>query len=698
MTLGNVIRRFIAAIIGIGFLSTAIAANPMVHVVGVQIKSLPNHRVSFRLALDQALEGEIKSFSTTKPVRLILDLPATESLLATAEASKKVDLGALSSYEVVSTDHRTRVVLSLNQLVHYTLQNQGKQIAIDFAGPKHDEKNVTKSFHTPASKSPALSHQIKSIDFRGTKTHAGKLVIELSDVNMGVDLVSKGKDLYVNFYKTALPGKLRRRLDVVDFTTPIRFVDAQQSGTTTQIILRGTAEYEHFAYQVDKQFIIEASPIGQQAGTGAPKPKTVYQGKRISLNFQDIKVRSVLQLLADFTGSNVVVSDTVNGNITLRLNNVPWDQALDIILKTRGLAQRKMGSVILIAPAQEISEREARELQAERQAQDLAFVHPELIQINYAKATDVAKLLKDKGNSLLSERGNVSVDERTNTLWIQDTSQKLLEIQNLIRKLDVPIKQVLIEARIVIVNKDFERDLGIKFGITNPNHLSGTLEGANTIASGSPPTSFTNETLPERLNLSLPASPSTNAIPASVGLALFNLGNNVLLDLELSALETEGKAEIVSTPRLITANQQSAEIQSGEEIPYQEATSSGATSVAFKKAVLSLKVTPQITPDSNIVLNLQVNQDTPDFSHAVLGVPPILTREIQTNVLVNNGQTIVLGGIYQHNKTSGVTRVPFLGSLPVVGAMFRNTQYIANHEELLIFITPKIVDQAVATS
>jgi len=697
MTLRNVITRILVAFIVVAVLGSAAMADTTSHLIGVQIKPLPNHRVNVRLMLDHPLDVSPKSFTTKNPARVIVDLPNTSKQLADTEMSKTVKQGALESYEIVEANQRLRMVLTLRQNVNFSVENHGKHVDISLAGgnwaedPEHRQRVMNVS-HDP------MVHRITGIDFRGTPTHGGKVVVDLSDANIGVDIVTKLNDLTVDFYKTKLLSKLRRRLDVADFGAPVQFVDASQRGNMTQITLRGTAEYEHFAYQVDKQFIIEVNPLSETAQSALKKQKEVFQGKRISLNFQDIKVRSVLQLLTDFTKSNIVVSDTVTGNITLRLNNIPWDHALDIILKTRGLGQRKMGSVILIAPAQEITDRETRELQSIRQVQDLAPIHPELIQINYAKASEVAKLLKDKGASLLSERGNVSVDERTNTLWIQDTSKKLNEIQDLVRKLDIPVKQVLIEARIVIVDTSFERDLGVRFGITDPTHLSGTLEGANTIASGTPPTGFTNDTLAERLNVNLQATPSGTGLPTTIALALFNLGSNVLLDLELSALETEGQAEIVSSPRLITANQQSAEISSGEEIPYQEATSSGATSVSIKKAVLSLKVTPQITPDHNIVLNLQLNQDTPDFTRAILGVPPILTRQIQTNVLVSNGQTIVLGGIYQHNKSNDITRVPFLGRLPVVGALFRSNQRIASHEELLIFITPKIVEQSFATT
>lgn len=439
--------------------------------------------------------------------------------------------------------------------------------------------------------------------------------------------------------------------------------------------------------------MIDVFPLTQEEAQQAKLKKKVFSGRRISLNFQNISIRAVLQLLADFTGLNIVVSDKVQGNITLRLNNIPWDQALDIILTTQGLAKRQTGNVILVDYKATFDKMEAEELKNQNIIQKLEPVRSELIQINYAKATDLAILIKDKQNSLLSDKGKVSVDTRTNTIWIQDSGTKIDEVRDLIKQLDVPVKQVLIEARIVEVTKDFAQDLGIRWGVSKPPHLSGTLAGANQMAQGVAPANVVPFT--DRLNLDLVAAPVTGAVPASVGIALAQLGDNILLDLELSALESEGLAELISSPRLITANQQPALIDSGQEIPYQEATSSGATAVAFKKAVLSLKVTPQITPDSKILMELKINQDTAS-PQLFNGVPSILTKEIQTNVLVSNGQTIVLGGIYQQDKSKKITRVPFFGQLPVVGNLFKNTQISLKNDELLIFITPKIITNSLS--
>lgn len=410
--------------------------------------------------------------------------------------------------------------------------------------------------------------------------------------------------------------------------------------------------------------------------------KLPARDQNISLNFQDIKVRAALQLLAEFSGLNIIASDKVQGSMTVHLNNISWQQALDIILQAQGLGKRQYGNILLVAPGDEIAAHEKQQLQAQQQIEDLAPLHSELIAIKYGKAADIAGLLKTQGSSLLSKRGNVSVDVRTNTVWVQDVTEKLNDVRSLIKKLDVPVKQVLIEARIVNVDSNFEEELGVRFGITNPNRVSGTLEGANAAADG--------KSINQRLNVDLPALNIGKASgAASLGIALARLGKNTLLDLELSAMEKEGNGQVISRPKLITADQQTAVIEAGEEIPYQQETVGGSTNVTFKKAVLSLNVTPQITPDGKVILLLKVNQDKTG-ARLVEGVPSIDTREIQTQVLVNDGETIVLGGIYEESQSKQVQRVPFLGSLPIIGALFRHQETNNNRKELLIFVTPHI--------
>lgn len=419
----------------------------------------------------------------------------------------------------------------------------------------------------------------------------------------------------------------------------------------------------------------------------------IFTGKRISLNFQKIKVRAVLQQLADFTGINIVVSDKVQGSITLKLNHIPWDQALDIILTTQGLDKRQTANIMLIDTKVSFNHQEEQQLKNQRIIKRLEPIRSELLQINYAKVADIAILIKDKQNSLLSEKGKMTIDARTNTIWIQDSGTKINEIRRLLKRLDVPVKQVLIEARIVQISKGFAQDLGVRWGVSQLNPLNGTLPGTYPVEQDSETADVLSYT--KRLNLDLIAVPASGFAPAAVGIALAKLGDNILLDLELSALESEGHAELISSPRLITTNQHPAVIDSGQEIPYQESTASGATSVAFKKAVLSLKVTPQITPDNTILMDLKINQDTTS-TQLFNGAPAILTKEIQTNVLVNNGQTIVLGGIYQQDKSKIITRVPFLGNLPVVGNLFKNTRTSWTNDELLIFITPKVINNSLS--
>lgn len=416
-----------------------------------------------------------------------------------------------------------------------------------------------------------------------------------------------------------------------------------------------------------------------------PREK-IYAGKPITLVFQDIQVRAVLQVLADFTGVNLVVTDAVSGSITLNLHDVPWDQALDIILTTQGLDKRQTGNILLIDKAVALVARENAVLEEQMAAQKFIPLQQRLLQIKYAKASDIAGMIQDKTSSLLSERGTLSMDSRTNTIWLQDTAEKTQKIKTLIKALDIPVKQVIIEARIVNVMKDCAEDLGVRWGISKSMYLSGTIDGANKFSNG---IALADVPISERLNLDLGAMPF-DATPASIGIALAKLGDHVLLDLELSALESEGRAKIVASPRLMTTNQHAAVIESGEDIPYQQATLSGATAVAFKKAVLSLKVTPQITPDGQLLMDLLINQDS-DSGRRVQGVPIVLTKSIETSVLVNNGQTIVLGGIYKHDKNNTIMRVPFLGTLPIVGNLFSRKQVRKRNEELLIFITPRII-------
>ncbi|MFO2967208.1 type IV pilus secretin PilQ [Legionella pneumophila serogroup 1] len=684
-------RKIIAILILINA-SLSMAYSKDNSLISVKVLPLPENRVRIDFQFSKSLKQLPASFITQKPPRLVLDFVSTDMQIPADQKTKTIQLGSLHSYNIVAVRDRIRAILELDRSVSYSGSTAGSVYSLVLNGKSNDLfENSKEVFIT--NQVVNAKHEIKRIDFRGIEKQGGRVLIDVSDTGIPIDVTQVGKEIVVNFLNTRIPLNLMKRYDVSDFHSPVQIITMQQEGKKVRMTILSKGDYGHFVYQVNKQFMVDVFPLTAEEIRQAKLKKQVFTGKRISLNFQNISIRAVLQLLADFTGINMVVSDKVQGDITLRLNDIPWDQALDIILTTQGLDKRRKGNVMLIDTKASMDKMEEEQLKSQQTIEKLEPIRSDLIQINYAKAADIAVLIKDKQNSLLSDRGKISVDARTNTIWIQDTGTKIEEVRELIKQLDIPVKQVLIEARIVEVTKDFSQDIGIRWGVSRPTHLSGTLEGANELARGTAPANVVP--LERRLNLDLAAAPLTGATPASVGIALAKLNDNILLDLELSALESEGRAELISSPRLITTNQQAAVIESGEEIPYQEATSSGATAVAFKKAVLSLKVTPQITPDGKILMDLQINQDTPS-PQTFLGVPAIITKEIQTNVLVNNGQTIVLGGIYKQDKNKVINRIPFFGELPVVGILFSNRQITLKNEELLIFITPRIITNALS--
>lgn len=660
--------------------------------LAVKPMALPDNRLRLDFQFEKPVEQMPPSFITEKPSRLIIDFVDATSALNTENAFKTINLASLTSYRVVSVAKRLRVILDLSSTFSFKGSIVGCQYSLILTGKSDAIFKQNKDIFV--TKRPVNAHyDIRKIDFRGTNRQGGRLVVDVSDPSVPVTVTQTGRELSIVFQNTRIPANLIKRYDVADFKTPAQLVTVKQRNGSVGFKIINKGDYSNYSYQVNKQFILDIFPLTEEEIKLAKLKKKIFTGKRISLNFQKIQVPAVLQLLADFTGINMVVSANVTGDITLRLNDIPWDQALDIILTTQGLDKRQTGNVMLIDKAADIAAREISELKSQQEVKKQEPLVADLVQINYAKAADIASMLKAKDSTLLSSRGNLSVDDRTNSIWIQDTGAQIEQIRDLVKHLDIPVKQVSIESRIVTVNKDFEQDLGIRFGISKPTHLSGTLDGANQMQQGT----AIGDVIPftRRLNLDLIAQP-TGVSPASVGIALAKLGDGILLDLELSALESEDRGQIIASPRLITSNQQTATIESGTEIPYQEATSSGATAVAFKKAVLSLKVKPQITPDNKIMMELQINQDRPGVVTA--GVPSIDTKQITTNVLVNNGQTIVLGGIYQQDKRNSVQRIPFLGDLPIVGYAFRRNQVIVKNEELLIFITPRIITNSLAVT
>jgi len=555
-----------------------------------------------------------------------------------------------------------------------------------------------------------VERAIKTIDFRRGTDGTGRVIVQLTDPRTPVNVRQEGNQVVVDFAGTMMPKNLMRRYDVMDFATPVQTVDAIRVEGSSRLVITAQGDFEQLAYQSDNQYTVEIKPSLKRA---AAEEKKEYTGERLTLNFQDIDVRSVLQLLADTSGQNIVVSDSVTGNLTLRLQNVPWDQALDIVLRTKGLDKRRQDNVIIIGPTEELANREKAELAARKEVQELSPIHSEFLQVNYAKVADLAKMIRPTGgaggagggkNSLLSARGSLSIDERTNTLLVQDTTENLMEIRRLVQTLDVPVRQVLIEARIVIVSDTFERDLGAQFGVTTAQSngsrgllaVTGNGQGTDTmvqsglanLGAGNPILPVATPASANRYMVNLPAA-NTNG---SIGIAL--LGGSYLVDLALSAAENEGKSETISSPRVITANQKQATIMQGVEIPYQESASSGATTTQFKNAVLSLKVTPLITPDNRVILDLDVSDDSvgQNVQSATGGsVPSIDTREVITQVLVADGQTVVLGGILETTKTVQSNKVPWLGDIPILGHLFKSTTNIDNKSELLIFITPKIL-------
>ncbi|RMD79299.1 MAG: type IV pilus secretin PilQ [Gammaproteobacteria bacterium] len=670
----------------------------------VRAVSLPGERVGIELRFS-APPGEPRSFATERPPRIALDFPGARSALP--RKSVRVDKGPVRSVTAVEAGGRTRVVISLLHPAAYQLRREdGRVILVLEGGPARAAAPAPAARPGPAAgpaqaapQAQAAGPRIEKVDFRRGPDGEGRVLVSLSDPAVPVDVDRRGDLVVVSFPGTRLPVALERRLDVTDFATPVLTVDAYGEDGSSRLEIRAKPPFESLAYQTDGRFVVEIKPKRAAQAKGPAKRR--YKGRKLSLNFQDIDVRAALQVIADFTGLNMVVSDSVKGHLSLRLKDVPWDQALDIILRTKGLGMRRMGNVILVAPNEELAAREKQELEARKQIAQLEPLRSEVLQINYAKAADLAALIRSKDNSLLSERGTVSVDERTNTLLVRDTAASIEAVRKLVARLDRPVRQVLIESRIVIANDDFSRELGMRFGATaarkNGNDglvsFSGSAEGNDAlvnkaltnIGSTGQPLPVGVPALGDRLSVSLPVQNPAGRF------ALAILGKDYLVDLELSALQAEGRGEIISSPRVITANQKAALIEQGVEIPYQQATSSGATSVEFKKAVLSLEVTPQITPDDRIIMDLKVSKDS--VGEIFQGVPSINTREVNTQVLVDNGETVVLGGIYEQTRNHQASKVPVLGDLPVVGALFRSTLRENKKAELLIFVTPKILKE-----
>ncbi len=661
-----------------------------------------------RVDFSEPLAAVPGGFVVQAPPRVAIDLPGVGSALA--KSSVELNQGNVRSANVAQSGERTRLVLNLRQSANYRVELQGKSmlVMLDSAGP------VAANNAAPTQFAPAQNDQplaLREVDFRRGSDGAGRVVVDLPSNQVGVDIRQQGQTLVVEFPRTTLPERLRRRMDVTDFATPIQTVSTFQSGDRVRMVIEPKGSWEHSAYQTDNQFVLEVRPMKVDPNKLVQGPG--FSGEKLSLNFQNIEVRALLQVIADFTNFNVVTSDTVTGNVTLRLKDVPWDQALDIILQSKGLGVRKNGNVLWIAPKEELANREQVELESRKKIAELEPTRTQSFQLNYTKAETIAKSLigsalvaeavnnasGQNSGRILSPRGSVIFEQRTNQLFVTDIPSKLEEIQAMIAKIDIPVRQVLIEARIVEATDNWGQSLGVKLGFANlagaPTSGPGAQVGGNYAAVGAqtgqaPPVDFTNTQF-----VNLPANTGAlGAAAATFALSLFSASANQFLNLELSALESDGNGKIISSPRVITADQVKALIEQGEELPYQQATSSGATAVAFRKAILKLEVTPQITPEGFVLLDLDVNKDS--VGRATLQGFAIDTKHVRTQVLVENGGTVVIGGIFTQENREEINKVPLLGDIPYMGWLFKNRLLTTKKTELLVFITPKIVTDRTA--
>jgi len=648
-----------------------------------------------KVGLEQPLANLPTGFTINTPPRIAFDFPNTANGLG--KSIQDFSEGDLRSANIVQAGSRTRLVVNLNQMLTYDTKIEGNNLMITLhVKPAETVASSTTSRFAEA-KPGTQKHELRDIDFRRGKNGEGRIQVDLSDPGVGIDIRQQGTTLIVDFLKTSLPRNLQRKLDVVDFATPVQGVDTFVQGDNVRMVIEPRGLWEHAAYQTDNKFIVEVKPVVVDPNKLVKGDKIGYTGEKLTLNFQKIDVREALNVIADFTETNMVISDTVKGDLTLRLKDVPWDQAFDIILQSRGLDMRKSGNVIQVAPREEIAAKEKLDLTSRQEISELEELHTESFQISYQKADALAALLSSDKQRILSKRGSAVVDARTNTLFVQDTPSRLEEARKLIKQIDVPVRQVMIEARVVVASDNFGKNLGVRLGYNsvdtfkvNGTNINGNV-GANTVTAGPlagvPLFPSGPLTVP---NVNLPSAGTAGAF----SMLLFNNSLSKLLSVELTALETDSQGKVISSPRVVTSDQTEATIATGTDIPYQQASSSGATNVAFKSATLSLSVKPQITPDDNIIMDIKVNKDSVGTLYA--GVPSIDTNKVNTQVLVENGGTVVIGGVYSQTISDGVNKVPWLGDIPVLGYFFRSTAKVDNKSELLIFITPKIIKDAMS--
>ena len=661
----------------------------------LDVASLPGDRVELKLAFDEPVASP-RGYTLDQPARIALDLPGVSNRLGVK--NRELGVGNARSVTLVEAQGRTRMIVNLTSLVPYSTRIEGNNLFVVLGENAANRVAPAAATSTPAAAGAPLKaitgKAIENIDFRRGDDGAGNVIITLSDPSVSPAIEEQGGKIRVVFAKTQLPESLRVRLDVQDFATPVKFVDSTAQAGGASIAIEPSGRYDYLAYQTDNKLTISIKPLTEDEAAKRKAERFAYSGEKLSLNFQDIDVRSVLQLIADFTDLNLVASDTVSGNITLRLQNVPWDQALDLVLKTKGLDKRQVGNVLLVAPADEIAARERQELEAQRQIAELAPLRREVVQVNYAKAADIARLFQSvtSAQGQADERGSIAVDDRTNNIIAYQTQERLDELRRIVAQLDIPVRQVMIEARIVEANVDYNKSLGVRWGgmqlfgngrgVVYGNDDLGD-EGGNSGADSNGNFPFVDLGVANRTS----------------GIGIGYITDNLILDLELSAMEKSGNGEVVSQPKVVTSDKETAKILKGSEVPYQEASSSGATSTSFKEAALSLEVTPQITPDNRIIMEVKVTKDAPDWANAMNGVPPINKNEVNAKVLVNDGETIVIGGVFSNTQNRKVDKVPLLGDMPFLGRLFRRDSVIEEKSELLVFLTPRIVNgQVLAVS
>jgi type IV pilus assembly protein PilQ len=691
-------------------------------VESVNFATVTGGKIQVKVGMKEPLGAAPQGFTVTNPPRIAIDLPDTVN--ATGRTQIEAGEGDLRSVSLVQTASRTRLVMNLARNLTYSQVVDGRTLVVTIDA---SQAPASASTAAPTSAAPTVfaeaapagttqRYNLRDVDFRRGNSGEARVVVDLSSPNIGIDIRMQGRQLLVDYLNTNVPRNLVRRLDVGDFGTPVRYVDTFDQGGNARMVIEPRGVWEYSAYQTDTQFIIEVKPVKEDPNRLVQSATPGYAGEKLSLNFQNVEVRAVLQVIADFTGLNIITSDTVGGNLTLRLKDVPWDQALDIILQAKGLSKRKNGNVVLIAPTDELAAKEKLALEAQAAVSDLEPVRTESFALSYAKAEDLRKLLSDKDQRILSKRGSATIDERTNTIFVQDSGGRLEEVRRLITQLDIPVRQVLIEARIVIADDKWGRQLGARFGTQsafNSNNYNFGVSGTgvdtvtplanNPVSRGSSSLTYNQGTpnllfntppqvgtiplgaQPEQLNVNLPVVGAAGQI----ALSILNLGSGNLVNIELSALEADNRGKVVSSPRVITADKKKAVISQGTEIPYLTAAASGATTVSFKPAVLELAVTPRITPDDRIIMDLEVKKDS--VGQIFSNIPSIDTKKVNTQVLVDNGDTIVLGGIFEQTTRTTVDKVPFLGDLPWVGVLFSRTVRQDDKTELLIFVTPKIV-------